>query len=446
MRGRYFAPARRDLGPVTIVGLVAAWTILWLVERPAGDASSYWGQWFGALSILLLSIGLVLASTFPGVESWFDGIDLAAVWHRRVAITALIVLVPHLALASNPDSSALAHALAVIGAVGLLLMALWAILPRLGSLAPASLRDLAFRIHDASWTRGIRGALGGYSRWRAWHRATGLFVMAGFVHGVLGETAFAGAPLLRWTYLTVGGIGIVCYAYRELLARYTGTHLHYEVDSVRTIDDGLVEIALRPLGTGIAFVPGQFAMVYLEAKDGWHRHPFTIASAPSERVVRFTVKALGDYTSELHELVEPGMPAVLGAPHGRFDHGHGTYRQVWIAGGVGVTPFLSWLRALDGHLDQRVDFFYSTDGEAPYTDEIRDIAGRHGTLTVHVIDSTVTGFLTTKTVLATVGDTASAALTVFMCGPEQMLRTFQAGFHAAGVPRSQVHREHFDWR
>ena len=187
-------------------------------------------------------------------------------------------------------------------------------------------------------------------------------------------------------------------------------------------------------------------MVYLEAKDGWHRHPFTIASAPSERVVRFTVKALGDYTSELHELVEPGMPAVLGAPHGRFDHGHGTYRQVWIAGGVGVTPFLSWLRALDGHLDQRVDFFYSTDGEAPYTDEIRDIAGRHGTLTVHVIDSTVTGFLTTKTVLATVGDTASAALTVFMCGPEQMLRAFQAGFHAAGVPRSQVHREHFDWR
>jgi len=121
---------------VTIVGLVAAWTILWWVERPAGDSSSYWGQWFGSLSVLLLSIGLVLASTFPGVESWFDGIDRAALWHRRVAITALIVLVPHFALASNPDSSALANALAVIGAVGLLLMALWAILPRLGSLAP----------------------------------------------------------------------------------------------------------------------------------------------------------------------------------------------------------------------------------------------------------------------------------------------------------------------
>ena len=61
-------------------------------------------------------------------------------------------------------------------------------------------------------------------------------------------------------------------------------------------------------------------MVYLEAKDGWHRHPFTIASAPHEDVVRVTVKALGDYTSRLQELVEPGMPAVIGGPHGRFSH------------------------------------------------------------------------------------------------------------------------------
>lgn len=67
----------------------------------------------------------------------------------------------------------------------------------------------------------------------------------------------------------------------------------YQVEAVNEIEQGLVEIALRPLGPGVDFVPGQFAMVYLEAKDGWHRHPFTIASAPHEGIVRFTVKALG---------------------------------------------------------------------------------------------------------------------------------------------------------
>ena len=97
------------------------------------------------------------------------------------------------------------------------------------------------------------------------------------------------------------------------------------------------------------FVPGQFALIYIEAKDGWHRHPFTIASAPAERILRVTVKALGDYTSRLRELLEPGMPAVVGGPHGRFNHAKGAPDQVWIAGGVGIAPFLSWMRALDEH-------------------------------------------------------------------------------------------------
>ncbi len=67
-------------------------------------------------------------------------------------------------------------------------------------------------------------------------------------------------------------------------------------------------------------------------------------------MVRVTVKALGDYTSHLQELIQPGMPAVLGGPHGRFSHWRGTDRQLWIAGGVGVAPFISWLRGLDGEL------------------------------------------------------------------------------------------------
>ena len=215
---------------------------------------------------------------------------------------------------------------------------------------PRPLRGLVLAARDAPVMRDVRRVFGGYERWRALHRTTGLFVAAGFAHGVLDGTPFAAAPVLRWSYVAVGGIGLAFYVYRELLARYFLSLHDYQVDAVREIDAGLVEIALRPLGRGLEFVPGQFAMIYIEAKDGWHRHPFTISSAPHEDVVRVTVKALGDYTSRLQELVEPGMPAVIGGPHGRFSHWRGTDRQVWIAGGVGVAPFLSWLRALDGTL------------------------------------------------------------------------------------------------
>ncbi len=442
-RGRFVA---REVGPTTIGVLVAAFAVLWAVAKPAGEPTGrYVGQFLGAESILLLSIGLVLISTLPWVEEWFDGIDRAAIWHRRVAITGLVLLAPHLLLSSNPNGTALGGPLGAIGAIGMLALATWAILPRWQSVVPAPLRGLVLAARDAPVVSDVRGIFGGYERWRALHRTTGLFVAAGFAHGVLDATPFDDAPVLRWSYVAVGAIGLGFYAYRELLARFFLSLHDYQVEAVREIDDGLVEVAMRPIGRRVDFVPGQFAMVYLEAKDGWHRHPFTISSAPHEGVVRVTVKALGDYTSRLQDLIEPGMPAVIGGPHGRFSHWRGTDRQVWIAGGVGVAPFLSWLRALNGHLPHRVDFFYTADGEAPFADESRAIADRHESLHAHLVDTSVEGRLTPERVLAA-ADGDGSGLSVFMCGPRAMLRSFQSELRLAGVPARRIHREHFDWR
>jgi predicted ferric reductase len=436
----------RDVGPATIGALVGAEAILWAVARPSGEpAGGYFGQLLGAESILLLSIGLVLISTLPWVEVWFDGIDRAAIWHRRVAIAGLVLLAPHILLASSPSGTALGGPLGAIGAIGLVALAVWAILPRWRAMAPAQVRGLVLALGDAPGVRHVRLVFGGYERWRALHRTTGLFVAAGFAHGLLDGSPFDASAALRWSYVVSGGIGLAFYVYRELFARFFLSLHDYQVVAVREVEAGLVEIAMRPLGRRIEFVPGQFAMVYLEAKDGWHRHPFTISSAPQEDVVRVTVKALGDYTSQLQQLVEPGMPAVIGGPHGSFSHLRGSDRQVWIAGGVGVAPFLSWVRALDGDLPHRVDFFYTADGAAPFAVEIAGIADRHESLHAHVIDTSAEGRLTPERVLAAVGDDVSG-LTVFMCGPLGMVRSFETQLRRAGVPSKHIHREHFDWR
>ena len=436
----------RDVGPAAIVFLVGLWGLVWLVARPSGESdASYIGQFLGAESVLLLSIALVLISTLPWVEEWFDGIDRAAIWHRRVAIAGLILLAPHILLSSSPHGTTLGGPLGAIGAIGLVALVVWAILPRWQSVVPAPFRGLIRAAHDAPGVREIRRIFGGYERWRLLHRTTGLFVTAGFVHGVLDGTPFHHSSLLRWGYVAVGAVGIAFYVYRELLARYFVSLHDYQVEAVRALGGDLVEVALRPIGRSVDFVPGQFAMVYLEAKDGWHRHPFTIASAPSEEVLRVTVKALGDYTARLQELIEPGMPAVIGGPHGRFSHWKGTDEQIWIAGGVGVAPFLSWLRALNGQLPQQVDFFYSADGTPPFADEIRTIADRYPSLHAHLIDTSVDGRLTTERVLSA-ADGDRRQLSVFMCGPQGMLRSFQSQLRLAGVPPRQIHREYFDWR
>ena len=110
----------REVGPTVIGALVVAMGALWLIGRPAGESTrSYFGQFLGAQSILLLSIGLVPISTLPWVEEWFDGIDRAAIWHRRVAIAGIVLLAPHILLSSSPHGTSLGVPLGAIGAIGL---------------------------------------------------------------------------------------------------------------------------------------------------------------------------------------------------------------------------------------------------------------------------------------------------------------------------------------
>src|SRR5260370_5652348 len=100
---RALLPPARRLGPAVVVGLAAAWAVLWFAAEPPGQpATAYLGQFFGAESVLLLSIALMLISTLPWVEGVFDGIDRAAIWHRRGALIRVALLVPHIPLSSEP--------------------------------------------------------------------------------------------------------------------------------------------------------------------------------------------------------------------------------------------------------------------------------------------------------------------------------------------------------
>ncbi len=430
---------------------------LWVLVRPRGlSTGNYVGQLAGVEAILLMSIALVLISTLPWVEAYFDGIDRAAIWHRRCAIAGILLLVPHIMFAhrGGQASASWAGPAGLVSTIGLATLVVWAILPRWRTVIPGPGRRLIEAIHEWPPARLVSRLVSDYEIWRLVHRTTGLFVAIGFAHGLGDATAFDGAPALRWSYVAVGGIGLLFYAYREVLARRGHGLRDYQVSTVHEVGPGLTEIALHPLGRPLRYVPGQFAMLHLETKTGWHRHPFTLTSNPADPAVTVTIKALGDYTSSVSELVKPGMPAVLSGPHGRFTHTKGTSHQIWVAGGVGVTPFLSWLRSLDDFpLSGQVDFFYSAAGDATYVGEIRAIVQDHPHVRFHVVDTATAGRLTAERALEAARPATDASspsdpgsVSVFMCGPEPMVRSLMAGFREAGVPASALHREHFDWR
>lgn len=440
----------RAAGPFLIGTLVMGYAVLWLLEhrqgKPGQEWLTYFGQFLGAEAVLLFAIALVLMSSTQWIESLFAGLDRAAIWHRTSAITGSVLLVIHALITEGSRPTELGKLLGVLGAFGIGGLVVWAMLPRWRQLVPRLLHPPIKELTSTRLGRRLDKMLNGYSLWRNVHRLLGLFVAAGIVHALMDSTVFGGNAVLRWSHISVGAVGIAFYLYRELFARIFIRVHRYKVKDVAPIlgRDAHV-ITLAPQARPIEFIAGQWAIVSIETKQGWSRNPFTISSSDRDGDLSITVKALGDFTSTIDELVKPGMPAVVDGPHGRFDRRQGTARQVWIGAGVGVTPFLSWARSLGEDLGaERVDFYVSSRGRSPFGDELEVIAADHPDLHLHIIDTTVGGHLTPDQVLTQV--TEPTGLSVFLCGPQKMTAQFSDAFRRAGVSPVNIHYEYFSWR
>lgn len=142
----------------------------------------------------------------------------------------------------------------------------------------------------------------------------------------------------------------------------------YQVVQVKALNPDLTFLALEPEDTGnttrvralSTHEPGQYAYFSFfigndggSAKAGWEEHPFSFssrASAGTEDPSRLTLIArrAGNFTDTLPAL-PVGSPVRINGPFGRFCfRGDAFDKHYFIAGGVGIVPFLSILDHLAG--------------------------------------------------------------------------------------------------
>lgn len=137
----------------------------------------------------------------------------------------------------------------------------------------------------------------------------------------------------------------------------------------------ITEVTLE-LEHAIDYSPGQFAfLTFAHSKES---HPFTIASYTKEKnTLRFAIKHLGDYTSTLASSIKIGQSAFVEGPWGKFDFTLPCSHQVWIAGGIGITPFIAQLeyRKHHGASFVPVDLWYcvSRSEDAWYIDKLTSL-------------------------------------------------------------------------
>ncbi|MGH3665499.1 MAG: ferredoxin reductase family protein [Egibacteraceae bacterium] len=382
----------------------------------------------GLCGYVAFATNLVLSARVPAVERLFGSLDRMYRFHRRLAAAVATLLVTHVALilgsqAATPGASVTQLLRPDPGwrvFAGVVAFAGFAAI--LGVTVIVRLRHEPFlRVH----------------------RVFGLVFCVGALHALRVPSLGSQVPWLRGYLVAVSVAAVVAWVYRSGLGRTLVRRNFYRVEAIRPRGRSIAEVTLTPADEPLDFEPGQHVFIGVNDEAvGRELHPFSITSAPGEETLRLAVKAVGDFTSALPG-VEPGAWVRAEGPYGGFWHaGERFGRQVWIAGGIGITPFLSMARSLDG-TGHQVDLYYCTPnaGEAVFAEDLQALAADHSALRVIPHPDDVMGLLSAADVRRISGDLSGVHL--YLCGPPAMLAALTGQFAALGVPRDHLHFEEF---
>lgn len=424
--------------------LVLAWgaNLLFGAGLPAGDT-----LWViraealtlsGLLAVGLMSLIMVLATRPVWLEKPLGGMDRIYRAHKWAGILAGIAVLLHWGAdeAGGPIKALIGRSGKVAREHGPELyesllhlgkeMGEWALYPLLGLIPLTLLRWFPFK------------------PWRLLHRVMPALYLMGVFHGLLL------APLAWWQQPVgwVMGLLIAAGSWGALLSLLgrIGKQRQYqgEILALEQPAADVTEITCRMEAPWPGHRAGQFVFLTLHDSEG--SHPFTIASAPREDGhITFAIKALGDYTRNLAARLQVGQRVRVEGPYGCFDF-RGEKPQVWIAGGVGVTPFLAGLEALGQAPATPVSLHYCSRNLArdPFAAQLQTLAAGLPGVRLQLHETDRDGPLTVEKLLQQ--EPQLAGSDIWFCGPSGFARTLKTGLKARGLGQVPFHQEAFEMR
>lgn len=425
---------KENLGNYFIIALVILNIVVWLVFPPIDDGRPQFlrqhaGETIGSNNIVLMAVSLFLSTRPKWAEKYFGGLDKMYMTHRNTGTAAFLLIFAHvLTVPITTTGWALGNYLAVVAFTGIVSIVLITLAPRIPFLNRLAGSD--------------------YEDWKKLKRYIGIFFILGFIHSLTIPSALDAKIAITWT-MVFFIIGTVSYLYTEVFGAFLKQYLPYKVEAVKHPNNSSTEVTLRAKKEPIKkHRAGQFLFVRFPRQKSLNEsHPFTISSAPAEETLRLTIKASGNFTRDLFRDLKADTDAVIEGPYGMFNYKTGGRQQIWIAGGIGLTPFLSFVRDLQGGLDYDVDLYYTVrhPEEAIFLDELEAADQKNPRLKIHVRYSAKDGSLTIDDVVKNAGGDVRGHH-VYMCGPLPMMLAFEKKFRELGLPKANLHYEEFNFR
>ena len=427
-------------------------TALWLAADPTLFSAAPFAQsrlalifYTGIIAMGVMSLSMILALRSATLEPLVGGLDKSYRLHKWLGIAGLVMATAHWLWISAPGW---------LTTLGVMVQPARAAGGAKAAPGPALFHALQGPARSA-------GQWGFYAtvilvvlallRWFPYrwflktHRLLAIVYLLLVFHSVvlLKITYWSHAVAYVMVVLMLGG---TVAAIITLFRRVGRTHQAVGViDDVRALPDlGVLQvgIALRDRWNG--HDAGQFAFVNFE--DGEGPHPYTITSTwKDDGHLLFVIKGLGDYTRALPATVKVGTIVTVEGPYGRFTFEGSHQRQIWVSGGIGITPFVSRMQELAIRPDGRaIDLFHATASrDIEPVRQLRELAESAGVV-LRVWVAAEDGLLTGDDIRRVVPEWRDSD--IWFCGPVVLGTELRQDFIAHSFPASAFHQELFHLR
>ncbi|MFN2524850.1 MAG: ferric reductase-like transmembrane domain-containing protein, partial [Actinomycetota bacterium] len=407
----------------------------------------------GLAGMSAFALNLTLAGRFAFVDEWFGGLDRMFRIHQWNGRIAFLLILLHAALmAASRATDSFGQALSLFGpsagwTVGFGVLAL-------AGMTVAIWLTLYVRLNHEVFV---------YVQ-----RIFGFVFLLAMLHAFKTPGAKASSQALTYYLGGLSALGIGAFLYRSLFANVLVKRHDYRVAAAIPLDEDVMEIQMTPAGKPVQFKPGQFlfvtfysdavekslhpfslesqgssAMITIRPGEKANQfHPFSITSVPGQRDLKVVFKAVGDYTRAMRALERDAWARIEG-PYGTFSyHNIKNKKQIWVAGGIGITPFLSMARSL-GETGYEIDFYYAMKSlrQGYLLAEFLQVAERTKGFRVIPFPEDERGFLTVDGIEEESGGLEGKDLMI--CGPPPMIDALRAQLSAKGFPKSRIHFEKF---